>query len=185
MNARVTRQILRVLERHTPAGFSALQIQVLLNITARGFGVPAKQVWHLGASRALREYAKFTWACMETAMESPEGIDTRRLYQSAYRAGKRLREITGLTKDEDAARLVFYLYRGIRITMEGELPGEVIVSDCYFSKFYGPAQCAVMSNVDAGIIAGICGGGNFQFTERITEGCGRCRACLTERSERP
>ena len=60
--------------------------------------------------------------------------------------------------------------------MNGTIPGEITVSSCYFSKFYTPKQCALMSYVDSGIIAGLCGGGNLRFTERITEGCGRCTA---------
>ena len=32
------------------------------------------------------------------------------------------------------------------------------------------------TNVDAGIIAGLYGGGTLRFSERITEGCGQCRA---------
>lgn len=58
--------------------------------------------------------------------------------------------------------------------------GEIVVTDCYFSRYYTPEQCAVMSSVDSGIIAGLCGGGTLTFTERITEGCGRCRACFSK-----
>ena len=58
--------------------------------------------------------------------------------------------------------------------------GEIVVTDCYFSRFYTPEQCAVMSSVDSGIIAGLCGGGTLTFTERITEGCRRCRACFSK-----
>lgn len=58
--------------------------------------------------------------------------------------------------------------------------GEIVVTDCYFSRYYTPEQCAVMSSVDSGIIAGLCGGGTLTFTERITEGCRRCRACFSK-----
>ena len=58
--------------------------------------------------------------------------------------------------------------------------GEIVVTDCYFSRFYTPEQCAVMSSVDSGIIAGLCGGGTLTFTERITEGCRQCRACFSK-----
>ena len=58
--------------------------------------------------------------------------------------------------------------------------GEIVVTDCYFSRFYTPEQCAIMSSVDSGIIAGLCGGGTLTFTERITEGCRQCRACFSK-----
>ena len=47
------------------------------------------------------------------------------------------------------------------------------------SRIYTPEECALMSNVDSGMIAGILGGGSLTFSERITEGCGGCRARLS------
>ena len=95
--------------------------------------------------------------------------------------GNRLRRITGFTDSKDLQQLVFFLYRNIHIAMGGRLPGEIRVSSCYFSHFYTPKQCALMSYVDSGIIAGLFGGGNLKFVERITEGCGRCTAIFKER----
>ena len=53
-----------------------------------------------------------------------------------------------------------------------------------FRRFYTPAQCRVMSRVDAGIIAGICGGGKLRFTQRITEDCSCCKACFSGKDKR-
>ena len=97
-----------------------------------------------------------------------------------YRTGERVRRLTGFTEKADLERLVFYLYRNIGILMDGHLPGEIKVSSCYFSRFYTPEQCALMSYMDSGIIAGILGGGKIEFTERITEGCGNCRAFFVD-----
>ena len=66
------------------------------------------------------------------------------------------------------------------ILMDGHLPGEIKVSSCYFSRFYTPEQCALMSYMDSGIIAGILGGGKIEFTERITEGCGGCKVFFVD-----
>ena len=65
--------------------------------------------------------------------------------------------------------------------MKGHLPGEIIILVCYFANVYTPEQCMTMSLMDWGIIAGICGKGKLVFTERITQGCGRCRAVLAQR----
>lgn len=179
--------MLVLLERHTPEWVIRLQMQILMDTTARGFGVKSRRIAYLPADEALRAYAEFTVQCVETCMGSRPGRDAReerhaiasRLYREAYRTGSRVRRITGLTESADTARLVFYLYRNLQITMGGQIPGEIHVADCYFSRMYTPAQCAVMSLVDSGIIAGLCGGGKLRFTERITEGCGRCTACFT------
>lgn len=179
MRACIFRKLLRYLEEHDPALFKRFQLQVLLNVTARAFGVPGRWIWHLSPKRALREYAVFTKNCMQFNRVNP-----RRLYRSAYALGRRLRHITGFTDSRELQQLVFFLYRNIRIIMKGSIPGEVTVSTCYFSRFYTPEQCALMSYVDWGIIAGLCGGGHLKFTERITEGCGRCTAVFSIRKMR-
>ena len=171
MRTRIFRKLVRYPEKHNSALFTRFQLQLLLNVTARAFGVPGKRIWHLPPKRALREYAVFTENCMKL-----HHTDPRRLYRSAYALGRRLRHITGFTDSRDLQRLVFFLYRNIHITMNGSIPGEIRVSSCYFSRFYTPKQCALMSYVDWGIIAGLFGGGHLKFTERITEGCGRCTA---------
>ena len=43
-----------------PERLRCLELQLLLNVTARGFGAAAKGIWFLPYERALREYAAFT-----------------------------------------------------------------------------------------------------------------------------
>ena len=71
------------------------------------------------------------------------------------------------------------LYRNLQISMSGHLPGEITVRKCYFSGFYTPEQCAIMSAVDSGVISGLFGGGTLTFTRRMTEGHETCAACFT------
>ncbi len=171
MRAHIFRKLLRSVERHPRGLFSRIQLQILLNVTARAFGVRGKQIWHLSCERALEEYAVFTENVMCLSDADPQW-----LYQKAYALGSRIRQITGFTDSGDLRRLVFFLYRNIGIRMDGRIPGEVTVSSCYFSRFYTPGQCALMSFMDSGIIAGLWGGGHLNFTGRITEGCGNCTA---------
>lgn len=171
MRARMFRKLLRVLERHPLKLFSRTQLQILLNATARAFEVPGKQIWHFPYRRALKEYAVFTERCMRL-----HHVDSQRLYREAYALGSRVQQLTGFTDSGDLRRLAFFLYRNIDIHMDGSIPGEVTVSSCYFSRFYTPEQCALMSYMDSGIIAGLWGGGHLTFTERITEGYETCTA---------
>ncbi len=172
------RGVLRLLEWHTPGLIISMEIRILYHLTANCFGVSGKRLRARCPKEALEEYAAFTVECMQRRKADP-----RRLYREAYRLGARIRRLIGFTEREDLERLIFYLYKNIRIQMDGQLPGEVTVDGCYFSRFYSPGQCAMMSHVDAGIITGIMGGGSFAFTKRLTEGCSCCRACLSAEVE--
>ena len=184
LRAAICRKLLHRLEKHTPPFLDALQIQILLGTTARAFGVKPMMVWYLAPEKALQRYASFTLACMQKAEGEQRGaVLSQRLYRHALGLGSFLRRVTGFSRREDVDRLIFYLYRTIGIAMEGRIPGEITVTACCFSRYYSPWQCAMMSSMDAGVIGGICGGGRLRFTERITEGCGRCRACFVSREK--
>jgi len=73
---------------------------------------------------------------------------------------------------------VFWLYRGIGIAVSGELPGKITLPGCFFSDYYTPSVCALMSNMDSGVVGGVMGGGRLFFSERITEGRSCCKAWL-------
>ena len=175
MRAFVFRTFLALCVKYGPEWVTRLQLQVLLDATARAFAMPGKKIRSRTARGALREYAAFTGKCMKYGKADP-----KKVREEACRTGNLIRRITGFRKSRDIERLVFYLYSNLRISMSGHIPGEIIVSRCYFGRFYSPEQCALMSLVDEGIIAGISGGGRLEFAERITEGCGRCRACFSE-----
>jgi len=178
LREKISGKLLKGLEGHTPGLLLSIQYQVLTDMTARAFGAPRIRVWTLDPERAFEAYARFSADCMKKYKGDPQA-----LCREAYRTGQTLRALTGFRDRADLERLVFYLYRNIRIRMEGTLPGHIRISACYFSTLYTPSMCALMSRADSGIIAGLLGGGALTFTERITEGCGECRACF-EISER-
>ena len=177
MRARIFRKLLKGLERHPLKIFSRIQLQLLLNVTARAFDRKGKQIWHLPYQRALEEYEAFSENAMRLSHADPQ-----RLYQKAYELGSRIRQLTGFTDNSDLRQLIFFLYRNINIRMDGGIPGEITVSSCYFSRFYTPEQCALMSYTDSGIMAGLWGGGHLHFTQRITEGCEHCTAVFRRES---
>lgn len=175
MRAALFRSLIRRWDDKTPGLPAVLEIQILLDTTARAFGEKGRLICFSRPDAALRKYAEFTTACMSRGEADPE-----RLYREAYKTGSAVRRVTGFKRKDDAERLVRWLYGNIGISMEARLPGDVAVSDCYFSRFYTPEQCALMSYVDSGVIAGICGGGRLEFSERITEGCDRCAAVFNK-----
>ncbi len=171
MREHISRVILACLEKHTPALVRSLEAQILLRLASVSFHMPGKAIWYLAPDKALDAYADYTVECMNCSHVSP-----RSLYRAAFCVGERLRRLTGFTEPEDLQRLVFYVYKNIRISMCGFLPGEIRVPACFFSSRYTPEQCRLMSYVDWGIIAGSYGGGRLEFTGRLTEGCAQCRA---------
>jgi hypothetical protein len=57
--------------------------------------------------------------------------------------------------------------------------GDIVVRRCSFSRRYSAEVCRLMSRLDAGVLAGLAGGGELAFSERLTEGSDRCRARFT------
>ena len=181
LRACLFRFLLLCLEKHRPQIFDCLVIRILMNTTAAAFRtdpvpVPVRPG---GAAKALDTYASFTKHCLEN-LHLTQPADRERLFERLFHyslaLGRKVRALTGLTDSCDLQRLVFLLYRCIGIRMNGQLPGTVTVAECFFSRFYTPAQCALMSGMDSGITAGICGSGKLRFHQRITQGCAVCRA---------
>ena len=167
------KHLLYYLEKHPSKLFDRFVLQCLLLATASAFRRSGKCI--LFSKDPLQEYGEFSRECLN------QKVDRKRLYRVMYRLGRGVRRVTGLTEPGDLKRLVFLLYRSISITMTGEIPGEIQVTKCYFSQIYSPLQCQVISAMDAGIVAGICGG-KLRFCQRITEGCSCCKACVKERN---
>lgn len=176
MRARLFRWLLHRWAEDTPEIVRRVQLQILMNLTSKAFHLPGKRLWTRPWRDGLRAYAEYTRKYCSDA-------DPQRLYALSFDLGERLRRATGLTDAGDLRRLVFWLYRGIGIAMGGELPGEIAVSGCFFSDYYTPSVCAVMSHMDSGIVGGIMGSGRLAFTERITEGSPCCRARLQSEVE--
>lgn len=153
--------------------FRRIEIQLLMNLTARAIGKPGKRTWTLSNDEALRAYAEYTRDNLR------EGVDQhllRQMDQEAYKAGRRLRLVLHLRKQADVESLLAALYRNIGITLEGHMPGRLTFSQCFFSQFYTPQLCLAASALDQGIMRGLAGDGRLTFEQRITQGCQHCLA---------
>ena len=153
--------------------FRRMELQALMNLTARALGVPAERIWTRRHEDALRAYAAFTAGHLQGGV-SPEIL--QRMNDEAARMGRRLRKLFRLKDPSETERFIFALYDHIGIAMEGRIPGEIFVSRCYFSTYYTPVVCLAASSLDEGIIRGLAGEGQLRFSRRLTEGCVRCQA---------
>lgn len=152
----------------------------LFSATADAFGTPMPVLDNLDTRRCLREYAIFTKERAEEALrDGTEAEAKTRLYHNAFRLGMTLREEFGVSTLTDTMKLARLVYRIVGIDFHGEPGGEVLVERCFFSDFYSPEVCSLISALDAGLLSGISGGGRLSFYRRITEGSDCCRGRLS------
>jgi len=171
---------LRVIKVYAPPAFQKKILRELYLATARAFDKAPPDLGGLSHAALLESYADFTRTETERVLQDPE-LAARaedRLYARARALGERLRRAFRLRTTREVLTTSKILYSAIGIDFEGSEPGEVTIRRCFFSRFYTPDICRVMSSADAGVAAGLSGGGRLAFSGRITEGGEVCRARL-------
>lgn len=153
--------------------FRRIEIQLLMNLTARALRQKPKSLWMLPNGEALRVYAEFT---RDHLQAGPDEELLRRMTAEACRMGRQLRRVFFLRQQKDIEQFTIAIYHGIGITVEGHLPGTLCFRRCFFSRYYTPDVCLAASALDEGIMRGLTGGGRLHFQQRITEGCACCKA---------
>ena len=128
-----------------------------------------------------RLYAERSRSWAERALSRPEDAEAagRRLFEGGERLGRELRGTLRVASRREVMAAARVLYRGLDIDLAGDAEGNIVVRRCSFDGLYPAEVCRLMSRLDAGILAGLAGGGELAFTERLTEGAGRCRARFT------
>lgn len=169
---------LTILDFYIPSPVRKRAIRELLSITARAFEAVPPPTRGLSARGLLRSYAVFTRHESERvwAENRDEGEVERRLFRNALELGAQLRKQFRVRSSGDVIQLSRFLYRVLSISFEGRPDGQVIIRDCFFSRFYTGRICRLISALDAGVAAGISAGGKLEFRQRITEGHDCCVA---------
>ena len=173
--------LLRMAEWRLPEFLKKKELEKLIRLTASPFGIEAFPLDGLSYDECLAEYARFTRAAVDRCIV--QGGNLRdiqdRLFHEAFTYGTRWRKRFGVSDGGDIMRAGRILYRAIGIDFHGTDRGFVEIGQCFFSRYYSPATCQAISSLDAGIMAGLSGGGTFAFSQRITEGFATCKALLT------
>lgn len=171
---------------HTPEFLRRRALAELVAVTAAAFGCPAPPLDGVTGDERLRRYARFTHDQAEEAIARGRDLEVihDRLYAGAFRLGAAARQRLRITTLADVMAAARLLYRGLGIDWRGTPAGEVTIPRCFFSDFYSSDVCRVISALDDGFLAGLAGGGQLVFSQRITEGHDRCRACFTRAEER-
>ncbi len=170
--------LFRILRAFTPPLVRRRGLEVLFRSTASAFGrrIPAGS--ELPFERRLAQYARFTHEESLKSLLSADGGKEKkdRLFQSGQAIGRRLRKKFGVSSPGDAVEAMRVLYRSLDIEIRSPAPGRLTVGRCFFSRYYSPDSCGMVSSLDDGVYAGLSGGGRLRFTARITEGSLCCRA---------
>ncbi|MHB0879100.1 MAG: hypothetical protein ACYC5O_23935 [Anaerolineae bacterium] len=159
-----------------------IALRHLFRITAAGFDRPLPPLaWR--HERLLAQYAAFTaGAAREALAHGEDGNAVReRLRQGACSAAAGVRRALRLRAPSEARAAARALYRCIGIDFTGRVGGDIEVASCYFTRHYDADVCRFIAALDEGILAGLHGGGELQFTQRLTEGQPCCRARFTVR----
>jgi hypothetical protein len=181
--------LLARLLRHTPALVKRQALLLLFRATAAAFQVDMPRLWGLSREQCLLAYARFTANQVEEALRQGGDLSAlqERLYRNAYRLGRTPGWLLRVHSVDDVMALGRSLYDVLDSDFHGSDggsdsgrgSGEITISRCYFSSFYSPEGCQLMSAMDRGLLAGLAGGGELVFMERITEGRPCCRARFT------
>jgi len=173
------------LERRAPGWARRWALRALFRATARAFDRPLPSLAGLSADQRLLRYAERTrdWAGELLRDGGDPAAVQARLYRNALRLGQACRWLCGLRGQRDALAMGRLLYRWLEIDFRAD--GEaILIRRCYFSRLYSSDICQVMSALDRGLLAGLSGGRQLAFSERITEGRPGCRARLTREDGR-
>ncbi len=158
--------------------FRRVELQMLMNLTARAFGEQSKRIWTLSNNEALKTYAEYTSSRLHSGADEAM---LQRMNSEALKTGHLLRKLFFIRNETAAQRLIIALYRNIGISLSFSDKKHLCFHRCYFSSHYTPATCLAASALDDGIIRGILGltNGQLHFIQRITEGCQCCQANFT------
>lgn len=172
---------LRLARLYLPAGLQKRKLAELVRLTAQAFDAAPPSLEGLSLGEMRRLYAGFSRDMAERALADPAELEAvrRRLFDEALRLGRDMRRELGVSTRRDVMAAARILYRGLDIDLDGGPGGDIVVRRCSFSRLYSAAVCRLMSSLDAGILSGLAGGGELEFSERLTEGSVCCRARFT------
>ena len=154
------------------------ELMNLFHLTALAFERTIPPTFGLSFDDCLVVFARFTKLEVDELMSRGGDLLTIQdlLYQGAYEFGDKFRKQFRVSTTSDVMEASRFLYKILGIDFKGTEKGTITISKCFFSQHYSPSTCRVISSLDAGMIAGLSGGGRLTFSERITEGSTFCNA---------
>ena len=130
-----------------------LKRRVLVNlteITAESFSEDTPSLEGMSYEDMLKSYADFSKSVAEKALKNSTDREEikDRLYEKAYGWGARLRKSLGIDGIDQFMRAEKIIYGILGIEFTGERDGEIRIERCYFSNYYSPEICGLISALD-------------------------------------
>jgi len=170
--------LLSIARIYLPAFIKKKKVQELFELTAEAFQSDMPAIKNLSYDDCLKAYAQFSKTKAEEVIKFHNDTEAvkKRLYQNAYRLGEKLRKDFRIKTQAEVILLSKILYKILKIDFAGNASGEIIIRRCFFSQFYSPEICGIISSLDEGVAAALSAGGRLVFEKRITEGNNCCQA---------
>lgn len=174
--------LLKIMQIYIPEFVKKKKLNQLFRMTADAFQSEPPILGGLSFAECLSKYAIFTKEKVESYLQGGGPLEEvkHRLYQNSYNMGQNLRKNLHIKTWEEAVIALNMIYKLIEIDFQYDEKGEIIISKCFFSKYYSGVICKLISSLDEGIAAGLTGGGRLCFHQRITEGCSCCKGSLEQ-----
>jgi hypothetical protein len=155
------------------------KLAMLFQSAAVAFQSPVPPSDGLSYDDALLLFARFTREQAEKTVRQGNRSEVQsRLFHNTCEIGRQLKTDFNINTLPEVMRMSRIIYRLLKIDFQGDSRGEIVIHRCFFSTFYSEDICRLVSALDAGLLAGLSGGGKLHFTRRITEGHSCCRASL-------
>ena len=169
---------LLILKIYIPTFIKKKKLGELSQLTAHAFRCEAPKLKGHSYTEQLKTYAMFTKCKAEKCLqEEKELVEVKtKLFQNAYELGRKIRRKLCLRSPGEIMEMSRILYQILGIDFEGETCGDVTIKSCFFSDYYSPHVCQLISSLDEGVAAGLSGGGRLSFYQRITEDKDCCKA---------
>jgi hypothetical protein len=172
--------LLKIMQICMPEFIKKKKLYELSLLTADAFQSELPELKGLSFAECLSKYALFTKEQAESYLQSGRPLEEvkHRLYQNSCIFGQKLRKSLHIVTWEEAVTVLKAIYKLIGIDFQYDRQGEIIIKQCFFSKYYSGEVCRLISSLDEGIAAGLSGGGRLCFNQRITEGGSCCKGFL-------
>ena len=169
--------LLKIIQIYMPEFIKKKKLNELFCLTADAFQSELPERRGLTFKECMIKYALFTKELAESYLQSGHPIEEvkNRLYQNSYIFGQNLRKSLHIVTWEEAVTVLKVIYKLMGIDFQCDRQGEIIIKQCFFSKYYSGGVCKLVSSLDEGLAAGLSGGGRLYFNQRITEGGSYCK----------
>ncbi|MBE3102158.1 MAG: hypothetical protein IMZ47_07830 [Firmicutes bacterium] len=172
--------LLKIIQFCMPEFIKKKKLNELFRLTADAFQSDLPELRGFSFTECLPKYAIFTKGQAESYLQSGRPLEEvkHRLYQNSYIFGQNMRKSLHILTWKEAVTVLKVVYKFIGIDFHYNRQGEIIIRQCFFSKYYSGEICKLISSLDIGLAAGLSGGGRLFFNQRIAEGNNCCKGFL-------